>query len=405
MGRGNAAPVFNSAQAMNILISADKFKDCLSARAANQAIAEEIARLHPDYTLHPCPLTDGGDGFAEILTEAAGGALIGMEVSGPRGIPLQAGFGIVRAANIPAAALERLNLPRPPAHNARIAIVEMAAASGLALLGGTERNPWQTHTRGTGELIAAAIRMKVEAIVIGIGGSATSDLGLGALAALGYHFTTSSGHAIASPAPENWQQIEQISGSLPEGTPPLRICCDVTNPLLGSAGAVAVYAPQKGLAASDAQRFEAQTEQMARRLCQHHGLDLKTQAAIAGSGAGGGIAFGLLCAAGSERAQIVSGFSLVADWLELHSRLAAADAVITGEGRFDDSSLRGKGPGALAQAALAAGKPVHVFAGQATASPQPNLFQHSITPANMPLEQALACADELLRKSVAAAFA
>lgn len=421
---------------MEVLISADKFKDCLSAEAVCEAIAEGIRALHPHYRLQICPLTDGGDGFASVLTTAANGLLAGEEVSDPLGRQTQAAFGIVPVANIPSAARTRLRLPEGLSDENQIAIVEMAAASGLHLLRPEERDPWQTDTTGTGELICAAQRADVAAILIGVGGSATNDLGLGALAALGYRFLDTQGQSIR-PCPANWHKIARIEGALPAGLPPLRIACDVTNPLLGPKGAAAVYAPQKGLQARDLPQLEAQAERIARLLCAHHHMDFDTLCTHPGAGAAGGIAFGLMSAAqgrtperdtgrhdthnapaahtptgcagaehtaAAERSALIAGFDLVADWLRLHEHLQRADIVITGEGRFDASSLAGKGPGELARAALQAGKPVHVFAGKADAPPRRGLYLHPITPEHMPLEQALENAAALLRQTVAEAF-
>ena len=183
--------------------------------------------------------------------------------------------------------------------------------------------------------------------------------------------------------------------------PPIRIACDVSNPLLGPRGAAATYGPQKGLRPADLARLDHESARLAMMLCAHHQKP-DSLMETPGAGAAGGISFGLMTAAG---AQLVPGFDLVSAWLDLETRLAAADIVITGEGRFDDSSLQGKGPGAVAARALALGKPVHVFAGSATASnPPANLKVHSITPAGMPLDQALRLASLYLSRSIRNAF-
>jgi glycerate kinase len=280
-------------------------------------------------------------------------------------------------------------------------VIEMAAASGLALLRPSERDVWETTTTGTGELIRAAIEQGAAAILLGVGGSATHDLGLGALAALGLDFQDAHGEPVYPPVPSRWREIERIAGSLTSPLPPIRIACDVSNPLLGPRGAAATYGPQKGLRPADLLRLDHESARLGMMLCAHAGRG-DTLMETPGAGAAGGISFGFMAAAG---ARLVPGFELVSAWLELEERLASADLVITGEGRFDDSSLDGKGPGAVAARALALGKSVHVFAGSATvARPPARLSVHSITPPGVPLEQALARASLNLTKAIREAF-
>jgi glycerate kinase len=277
----------------------------------------------------------------------------------------------------------------------------MASASGLALLKPADRDPWETTTFGTGELIRAATNRGASVILLGVGGSATHDLGAGALAALGLEFRRADGRVVTPPIPAHWKDIERIGGRFDPAVPPIRIACDVSNPLLGPRGAAATYGPQKGLRAADLPRLDHESSRLARLLCAHCGKPDALMDAP-GAGAAGGISFGLMTAAGAE---LIPGFDLVSAWLDIENRLAAADLVITGEGRFDASSLNGKGPGAVVARALALGKRVHVFAGQADV-PQPpsNLSQHSITPAGMPLETALQRAPQNLAASVRQAF-
>jgi glycerate kinase len=273
----------------------------------------------------------------------------------------------------------------------------MAAASGLALLAPWMRDPLRASSVGTGQLIRAAARSGVRAILLGVGGSATHDLGLGALGALGIECSDESGSRLDSPVPADWPRIRGIDGRISEVIPPILIACDVDNPLLGPGGALAVYGPQKGLKPADAATLEAESARIAAMLCRHFGRP-ESLAEEPGAGAAGGIAFGLMAAAG---ARLLPGFDLVASWLDLDARLAAADIVVTGEGRFDDSSLSGKGPGAVVRRALALGKPVHVFAGQVALSrPIPGLSVHSITPPGMHLADALARAPALLSGAV-----
>jgi glycerate kinase len=273
----------------------------------------------------------------------------------------------------------------------------MASASGLALLDGEMRDPLRASSVGTGQLIRAAAATRVRAIVLGAGGSATNDLGLGALGALGIGFAAEPGTNLEFPVPADWPRIWGIIGQLPKAFPPILIACDVDNPLFGPRGATAVYGPQKGLRPGDAAFFETQGARIAAMLCRHFGRP-ESLAAEPGAGAAGGIAFGFMAATG---ARLLPGFELVASWLDLDARLAAADIVLTGEGRFDETSLSGKGPGAVVSRALALGKTVHVFAGQVgPVKSLPRLFAHAITPPGMPLGDAMAEAPSLLSSSV-----
>lgn len=364
---------------MRFLLAFDKFKDALSAQDACSVAAQALGS---DVSTESCPLTDGGDGFGEILTRAAGGERVACEVTGPRGEKRRAHYGVVDAAKLPAAARGKLGLP---AGARRVAVVEMAQASGLALVPAAQRDPWHTTSRGTGELIRAAADAGVDAIVLGVGGSATHDVGLGALTALGLECFTEAGARIDSPIPHTWAALAKVGGAL-RALPPIVVACDVTNPLMGTFGAANVYAAQKGLLPEDFTRLEYMTGRVAALLCTHakkHPLLCETP----GAGAAGGLAFGLLCAAG---ATLAPGFELVSAWLDLDAKLAAADVVLTGEGRFDESSLQGKGPGAVARRALELGKRVHVFAGAVDVKEAPaNLQLHAITPAGTPLAEAL----------------
>ena len=385
---------------MRVLLAFDKFKDSLTAPAACEAAARALRATHPAWSLDLCPLADGGEGFCEILTRAAGGVVESHTVTGPRGAPTAATLGFVALEKIPAAARALLGIENPKSKiqnsAARVAIIEMASASGLALLAQDHRDPWQTSTTGTGELMRLAGARGVAAILLGVGGSATHDLGLGALAALGLKFEDCGGSAIVPPIPALWPGVVRVSGAVPP-LPPVRIACDVNNPLTGPRGAAATYGPQKGLRAADLTRRDSESARLAPLLCAHSGKPAALMD-TPGAGAAGGISFGLMVAAG---AHLVPGTDLVSAWLDVEAKLAAADLVITGEGRFDDSSLQGKGPGAIAARALALGKKVHVFAGRATvAHPPANLALHSITPVGVPLDRALRETAEFLEKSV-----
>jgi len=375
-----------------VLIAFDKFKNSLSAGDACAVAAEALARRHPDWELDLCPLADGGEGFGKILTECAGGEWREATVTGPRGQPASAGFGMVRAGSVPASV--RKIIPLDP--DDLLGVIEMALASGLAQLPASRRDPWLAESTGTGELISAAASAGAKAILLGIGGSATNDLGLCALSALGLEALDRDGDVVDPPTPARWKEIVSFRGSA--AVPALFFACDVTNPLLGPSGSAPVYGPQKGLLEDEIGPMEEGAARIAGLLCEHFGKphDL---VATPGAGAAGGIGFGFLCAAG---ARFLSGADLVSDWLDLAARMGRADIVITGEGRFDASSLRGKGPGELAMRASAAGKMVFIFPGSA----EPELAVPGggavcpITPSGMPVEEALTRAGELLSAAV-----
>lgn len=344
---------------MRVLIAFDKFKDALSAPEACLLASRALRGMRREWQLDLCPLTDGGDGFEEIVGHAVGAQRVAVNVTGPLGDPVKAGLSLALLDRFPEAARKSLGTVDSAPADSSVAIIEMARASGLALVPRERRDPWKTTTYGTGQLIRAAAELGAHAIILGVGGSATHDLGLGALNALGYEFRGKNGGKLRPPFPQTWEQIQQIEGELFSAIPPLHIASDVTNPLLGPTGSAAVFGRQKGLAEESLGRIEALSERMADLLCRHCNRP-QSQAEQPGSGAGGGISFGLTCAA---RARVQPGFHFTAACLDLRRRLERADLIITGEGRFDASSVHGKAPGEVIAWATQLGKPVHVFAG------------------------------------------
>jgi glycerate kinase len=378
---------------MRVLIAFDKFKDSVAAADACAIAARAIASARPGWGVDPCPLSDGGEGFAEILTRAAGGKLTRLPATGPRGGKVEAAFGIVSIDGIPPGARALMR----PAASGPVAVVEMASASGLALLEPGLRDPMRASSLGTGEILRAAAGAGAGTILLGVGGSATHDLGLGAVGALGVRFSGAAGEALDPLVPADWPLLRAIGGRIPEGFPPILIACDVDNPLVGPRGALAVYGRQKGLRPGDEAALEAGTARVAELVCGQFGRP-RDLVNLPGAGAAGGIAFGLMAVAG---ARLLPGFPLVSAWLDLDRRMDEADMVITGEGRFDDSSLSGKGPGSVARRALALGKRVHVFAGEVSlSSGVPGLITHAVTPPGMGLAEALARAPDLLSDSI-----
>lgn len=377
---------------MRVLIALDKFKDALSARAAGEVAAAAVRARHPDWTVDVCPLTDGGEGFSATLTDAAGGHSETFQVTGPRGGLVPAPIGVVSGHRLPAAARRRLPV------DGAVAVLDLASASGIGLVAPADRDPWHASTLGTGELMRHAARRSPGALLLGVGGSATNDLGLGALAALGFCFLDAGGAPIAAPTPATWGRIARVDAGGRNPLPPIFIACDVTNPLLGPRGATATFGPQKGLKAADLPRLEAQAARMADLMGAACGRS-RALAEAPGTGAAGGIPFGLMAAYG---ATILPGFELVADWLDLPARIAAADIVITGEGRFDATSLGGKGPGSLLAEARRLGKRALVFAGSLGVPPGEGL--HAITPAGLPLAEALPRTADFLAAAIGRAL-
>jgi glycerate kinase len=386
---------------MRVLLAFDKFKESLTAPEACAAAAAGLRAARPDWEIDLCPLADGGDGFSALLTAALGGRLVATTVPDARGRPAVASHGLVPLAAVPPAA--RALLPGlPESGEGELAVVDTAAACGLAALAEADRDPRPASSRGTGELLRHAAAGGARALLLGLGGSATHDLGLGALAALGIEPVDTNGAVVEPPAPMRWADIAGWRGALPDGFPPLFLAVDVDNPLCGPRGAAACFAPQKGLPPAEVPALDAAGREVALRLCAALGrpaglLDEP------GAGAAGGLGFGLRCGAGGV---LAPGAALVAAWLGLDARLAAADLVLTGEGSFDATSLGGKGPGDVVARALAAGKRVEVFAGRIGGglAPRPGLGLHEITPAGQRLAEALAGAADNLRAGVQKAF-
>lgn len=383
---------------MRVLICFDKFKDSMPAHQAGAIVQAALLEAHADMTTETVALADGGDGFCEIMTRAQNGVLEAHSVSGSLGEPVEAQIGWVYGSGLGGPTLSRLKLDA----SGQVAIIEMAQATGLQSLSPDRRDCWKTTSLGTGEFIRIAGERRAEAILLGVGGSSTNDLGLGALEALGLSFCARNGHPLRPIRPELWPLVDHIEGYLPQNLPPIKIACDVQNPLFGPQGAAAIYGPQKGLKPEDFDRMESLGKKMARLLCDYLGKPWPLTE-VPGSGAAGGITFGLSAAC---QVELMPGFDLVSGWLDLSGKLDRCDWLITGEGRFDRSSLQGKGPGTLSLQALALGKRVSILAGkiEVTADAFPgggqNLDLMEISPRDIPLPLALEREPENLRRAV-----
>lgn len=317
------------------LIAPQEFKGTLTASEAAEALRSGLHQEAPDVILDVAPLADGGPGTVDALLAGTTGERRVLTVQGPLGQPVEAAYAVLE--------------------NGRTAIIEMAAASGLSLLRPEERDARRASTYGTGELMRAALDAGCSRLIVGLGGSATNDGGAGALTALGYRFLDSEGKQLP-PGGAALRRMARVdtSGAHPRLTDvELLAATDVTAPLLGPNGASRLFGPQKG---ADPQAVEDLEEALA---FFAQGLAPEF-IRVPGAGAAGGLAYGLAVLAG---ANIVSGYGLVARALHLERRVAVADVVLTGEGRFDRQTALGKGPAALARSGKELGKPVVLFAG------------------------------------------
>lgn len=325
---------------MRVLIAVDKFKGSLPALAVAEAVASGLRAGGLDWEADLCPIADGGEGTTEAVVGALKGEWVTLATEDALGRPLQARYGLVRGTD---GALE--------------AVMEMSAASGLALVADAPLNPLAASTYGTGLMLRDAVARGVARVRIGIGGSATNDGGIGLARALGYRFLNAAGEEVRA-LPERFEEVARIAR--PADTLPLPevvVACDVDNPLLGERGATRIYGGQKGVTAEEMAFFEARLERLAVMVARDLGTDSR---AVPGAGAAGGLGFGLMAFCG---ASLVEGFDLVAEVVGLRERMRAADVVVTGEGRMDAQTLCGKGPVGVARMARAMGKRVVGIAG------------------------------------------
>ena len=371
----NPANVF--AMPRRFLIAPDKFKGSLTAVQAADAMAAGVRRIFPDAEIDLCPIADGGEGFMETLAPTLHARWITCPAVDALGRAIESRYLLA-------------DTPEGPT-----AVLEMAETAGLWRLTAAERNPLVASTRGTGQQMVHAIREHgVARIILGIGGSATNDGGSGMAAALGILFLADDGAPI-DPNPSTLFHVRRVDTASRLPLPEIIAACDVENPLLGPLGATAVFSSQKGATAEDKIPLEAG---LAWLVSISSG---GAAALIPGAGAAGGLGFGLLHFAG---ARLISGFDLLAGLLDLKSRIAAADQVLTGEGSIDHQSLAGKGPVALARMAGSLGKPVTAFCGQADdAARGSDTFRriHALADSGLPMETLIAQAAPLLTGMVA----
>ena len=327
---------------MKAIIAIDSFKGSLSTYEAGAAVAEGIKRAFPDAVCTVSPLADGGEGTMAAIVSATGGKTVSVKVTGPLGEELTAEYGVTPDG---------------------CAVIEMASAAGLPLIPPEKRNPLYTTTFGVGELIRHAIcESGCRKFIVGIGGSATNDGGIGMLSALGFEFLDSEERAV-EPCASGLSKIAKIE--IKNALPLLAECefsvaCDVKNPLCGELGCSAVYGPQKGATPESVRDMDKWLSGYARLTAALLGHSDENSP---GAGAAGGLGFAFLSYLG---ARLVLGIDLVIERTSLEEKIKDADVVITGEGRLDGQSCMGKAPIGVAKAAKKYGKPVIAFSGCVT---------------------------------------
>ncbi len=327
---------------MNVVVAMDSFKGSLSGMEAGNKVKEGILKAMPGAHVCVYPLADGGEGTVEALVTGLNGRLEKVTVTGPIGAPVECTYGILESTGT--------------------AVIEMSGAAGITLVPEQDRNPLYTTTYGVGEVIKDAISKGYRHFIVGIGGSATNDGGIGMLQALGYGLLDSNGKQVAFGA-KGLEQLVTIHDDdvIPELKEcDFRIACDVVNPLCGEKGCSVVFGPQKG-------GDPAMIAQMDRWLEAYATLTAakykNVNASFPGTGAAGGMGFAFLA---YTNAVLESGIKIVLDETKLEDQILNADMVVTGEGRLDGQTILGKVPIGVAKLAKKYGKKVLAFAGSVT---------------------------------------
>ncbi|MCM3087961.1 glycerate kinase [Bhargavaea ginsengi] len=327
---------------MNILIAIDSFKGSLTSAEAGEAAAAGIRAANPDAEIEIVPLADGGEGTVEALVQATGGELIRTQVTGPLGEPVDAAYGLLG--------------------DGTTAVIEIAEACGLPLIQEAERNPLKATSYGVGELILDAVSRGARSLIVGLGGSATNDAGVGMLQALGCRFLDGAGEEV----PRGGAALGAIRSADISGLHPdiknlnIQVACDVNNPLHGEQGAAHIYGPQKGATPEMVEELDSGLRNFAEVMKAELGKDIQE---IPGAGAAGGLGAAF---AGLLDAELRSGIELILDTIGLEEKVQHADFVITGEGRMDAQSSMGKAAMGVAGLAEKHGVPVIALAGSVT---------------------------------------
>lgn len=357
---------------MKIVIAPDSFKESLTALEVAEAIEAGFKQIYPDADYVKVPMADGGEGSVQSLIDATHGSLQKISVTAPLANQVEAFFGL--------------------SGDKKTAFIEMAAASGLHLVPFEQRNPLKTTSFGTGELIKAALELGVEKILLGIGGSATNDGGVGMLQALGVSFKDSQGKEIGL----GGEQLHRITTISTENLDArlknvaFEVACDVNNPLCGELGASAIFGPQKGATPEMVKTLDQALAHFAKVVKNTLGIEIAEKD---GAGAAGGMGGGLLLL---PNAQLKAGVQIIIEATALAEKVREADLVITGEGRMDAQSIAGKTPIGVAKTAKQFGKPVIAIVGSLREDYNV-VYQHGID-AVFPIIRNLGSLEETLAK-------
>lgn len=355
---------------MKVIIAPDSFKESLTAQQVCNAIKAGMKRVLPQAEYHLIPVADGGEGTVQSLVDATQGYIDNIDVMGPLSTPVKAFYGLL-------------------GDNSNTAVIEMAAASGLHHVPSHLRDPKETSSFGTGQLIKAALDKGVTKIIIGLGGSATNDGGIGMLNALGITFTDSLGVSIT----HNGGGLQHIDTIDISGLDPrladceILVACDVDNPLCGELGATEIFGPQKGASRDDIDLLDNGLKHLASCIKQQFNIDVLN---IPGAGAAGGMGAALLA---FTNAKLKPGIELILEAVKLSDYMLDTDLIITGEGRIDNQTIFGKTPVGVAKVAKQFNIPVIGIAGSLGEGHQA-VYKHGIdavfsaTPGAMSLQQA-----------------
>lgn len=311
------------------LIAPDSFKGTLTSAEVCDIIGEAILSVLPKAKITKLPVADGGEGLSYSLFNTVGGEWVETVVPGVFGLPMLAGYAMLSNGS---------------------AAIDMSACAGLPLVG-ENKDPSETTTRGVGALMQDAVKRGAENIILGLGGSATNDCGMGMAAALGYRFMDDYGREL-DPVGSSMTSVAKILMPKIPVNMEVVAACDVDNPLFGEQGAAYVFAPQKGAGEAMVKELDDGLRHMASLIQRDLGIDVST---LAGAGAAGGMGAGVVAFLGGS---LRSGIDLVLDAADFNVLLYDADYVITGEGRMDAQSVRGKVPAGVAHTAAKKGKPV-----------------------------------------------
>lgn len=360
---------------MNIVVAIDSFKGSLSSLEAGNAVKHGILKASSNADISVFPLADGGEGTTEALFSALKGEMISLTVTGPLFEPVRSEYAIV---------------------NNNTAVIEMSKAAGLTLVPKDLRNPLETTTFGVGEMIGDAISKGCRNFIIGIGGSATNDGGIGMLSALGFEFLDENEKTII-PTAKGLEKLRIIrtNNSLPQLSEcNFRVACDVTNPLCGKNGCSAVFAPQKGATEDMAERMDASLRNYA---AVSSAVSKRAEIDFPGAGAAGGLGFAFNTFLNAE---LQSGIDIVINEIGLEEYIKNADIVITGEGKLDSQTVMGKAPHGVSKIAKRYDKKVIAFSGIIGDGAE-RCNENGID-AYFPILRKIISADDALDKSIAA---